>query len=290
MSHATEYIKSNMATASVLLGLTPVILATLGSSTTELSLLSSHRPVLAFLLVLGSPAVNPIRSYDYPDPKVELRQKKWRWDFPKRSQMGNIVCVMVELLFAISSIANLADLCRMIAFNTIAVVSCDFSDVVVAIWIGLAVITHLSGLVTFSTRFEMVDHGTTEPRSTYTRIRGWLRSEFSPCVTHTKHELKWGDQNKYFIVCSFFTSVYTMAHLTGGILILSSLSFVGMSTISLLCSDADCVGTRYATMIVARFMVSTIICRIIVAYELAGITAAEETREKGPTEGQFGRP
>jgi hypothetical protein len=35
-------------------------------------------------------------------------------------------------------------------------------------------------------------------------------------------------------------------------------------------------------MIVARFMASAIICRIIVAYELAGLTAAEETKGKGP--------
>jgi hypothetical protein len=137
MSNATEYTKANMASAAVLLGLTLVILATLGSSTTELSLLSSHRPVLAFLLVLGSPAVNPIRTYDYPDPKVEVREKKWRWDFPKhsqipkRSQTRNIVCVIVELFFAIGSVANLAELCRTIALNTIAVMSCDFSDVVV---------------------------------------------------------------------------------------------------------------------------------------------------------------
>src|SRR5436305_14074691 len=91
--------------------------ATLGSRTTELSLLSSHRPVLAFLLVLGSPAVNPIRTYDYPDSKVEVREKKWRWDFPKhsqipkRSQTRNIVCVIIELFFAIGSVANLAELC-----------------------------------------------------------------------------------------------------------------------------------------------------------------------------------
>jgi hypothetical protein len=233
ISNTTEYTKANMASAAVLLGLAPVILATLGSSTTELSLLSSQRPALAFLLVLGSPAMNPIRTFDYHDPIVDLREKKWRWDFQKPSQIGNIIRVIVELFFALGSIANLADLCRIIALNTIAVMSCDFSDVLVELWIGLAIITHLSGIITFSMRSKMVYHGRTEPRSTYRRIREWLRNEFSPCVTHTKHELKGEEENRWFIVWSFFTSVYTMVHLTTGILILSSLSFVGMSTISL---------------------------------------------------------
>jgi hypothetical protein len=36
-------------------------------------------------------------------------------------------------------------------------------------------------------------------------------------------------------------------------------------------------------MIVGRIMASAVICRIIVAYELAGITAAEETMVKATT-------
>jgi hypothetical protein len=41
-------------------------------------------------------------------------------------------------------------------------------------------------------------------------------------------------------------------------------------------------------MIVGRFMASAIICRIIVAYELAGMTAAEGTRVKGQQKANFG--
>jgi hypothetical protein len=40
------------------------------------------------------------------------------------------------------------------------------------------------------------------------------------------------------------------------------------------------VGTPDAVMIAARFMASAIICRIIVAYELAGMAAAEGTRAR----------
>jgi hypothetical protein len=41
-------------------------------------------------------------------------------------------------------------------------------------------------------------------------------------------------------------------------------------------------------MIVGRFMASAVICRIIVAYELAGMTAAEGTRVKGQQKANVG--
>lgn len=228
MNNVAEYTKANMASAAVLLGLTPTILTTLGSSTTELSLLSSHRPVLALLLVLGSPAINPIRTFDYHDPVAELQKKKWRWYFSKNSQNSersmtrNIIRVIVQLFFVIGSIANLVDLCRTIALKTISVMSCDFSDVVVELWIGLAIPAHLGGLITFTRRYKMAYPG------------AWLRYEFTPCATHTSHGPKLEPkENRAFIVWSFLTSVYTVVHLTAGTLIFSSLSFVGMSIISL---------------------------------------------------------
>jgi hypothetical protein len=237
MSNITEYTKANMASAAVLLGLTPTILATLGSSTTELSLLSSHRPALALLLVLGSPAMNPIRTFDYHDPLKEIQKKKWRWYFPKQSQVPNhprarnIISVIIQLVFAIGSITNLAVLCRSIALETISVMSCDFSDTIVPLWIGLAVFAHLGGIITFSKRYELVYPS--QMKTTYRRIRRWLRYEFSLCKTHKDHESKWWQENRGFVVWSFLTSIHTTVHLTAGILIFSSLSFVGMLTFSL---------------------------------------------------------
>lgn len=62
-----EAVKVNMASAGLLLGLLPALLGFLGSSTIETSCLAARRPVLSLLLSLGSPAVNPIRIYDYRD-------------------------------------------------------------------------------------------------------------------------------------------------------------------------------------------------------------------------------
>jgi hypothetical protein len=61
LSTVSESAKGDMASASVLLGLTPSILSSLGPTLAEVSLLSLRRPILAILISLGSPAIYPSR-------------------------------------------------------------------------------------------------------------------------------------------------------------------------------------------------------------------------------------
>jgi hypothetical protein len=148
----------------------------------------------------------------------------------------DIMSVIIQLVFAIGSITNLALLCRSIALETISVMSCDFSDTIVPLWIGLAVVAHLGGIITFSRRYKLVhpNKENNKEKTIHERIRRWLRYEFSLCKTHREHKSKWEQgENRGFVVWSFLTSIYTTVHLASGILIFSSLSFVGMLTFSL---------------------------------------------------------
>lgn len=72
LTSATEDVKANLASASVLLGLMPTMLASLSSSPSETALLGRRRPILALLLTLGSPAVDAVRLFSRPDPVEEL--------------------------------------------------------------------------------------------------------------------------------------------------------------------------------------------------------------------------
>ena len=63
-----EVFKTNMAAASVLLGLLSTILSLAGSSTVEVGLVALQRPLLALLLGAASPAVNPLRTFEYGAP------------------------------------------------------------------------------------------------------------------------------------------------------------------------------------------------------------------------------
>ncbi len=80
MNNTSDYIKSSMSSAQVLLGLTPTILALLGASTEELSLLSvvARRPGLATLLSLASPSVFVSRAFEFGDPAAMLQDREGR--------------------------------------------------------------------------------------------------------------------------------------------------------------------------------------------------------------------
>jgi hypothetical protein len=71
------YTSANMAASGVLLG-------TLGSTTVEMSLLSTRRPLLSVLLVLGSPAMLPTKPFkEYNPIEKLLNQKKGQLTPPK---------------------------------------------------------------------------------------------------------------------------------------------------------------------------------------------------------------
>ena len=65
--------QQNFASANVMLGLTPTILSSIAPSVSEISLLSSRRPLMATLLSIGGPAVYVPRSLTYQSPLAILR-------------------------------------------------------------------------------------------------------------------------------------------------------------------------------------------------------------------------
>jgi hypothetical protein len=65
LANTTEMIKANMASAGVVLGLMPIILANLGSTLAETSILTLERPFLSLLLAIGGPSIYPARPFDY---------------------------------------------------------------------------------------------------------------------------------------------------------------------------------------------------------------------------------
>jgi hypothetical protein len=227
MRATSEYTKSNFGSACVLLGLTPTVLATVGSSTPELAILSSNRPLLTFFIVLGSPAVNALRAFDFSKSVTDFRRfEKGLTTFPRLSESWTRrwICVIVEYTFAILSVANLAHLSYIINRNTICIMSCDNSDMLVELWIGMALITHALGTATLFSR----------SRPLYRRIRDWrrwLKNEFSPCAAHKEEKIRWNKENVRFIVFSWLTTVFTICHLGFGTIMFSSLYFVGKTLI-----------------------------------------------------------
>jgi len=222
MGVATEYTKANFGSAGVLLGLTPTILATIGSSTPELALLSSRRPALTLLIVLGSPAVNALRAFEFDKSIKDFQagEGKEKNHFPNlaASKKQRLTCVFIEFFIALASVANLVQISLVINRNTIAIMSCDNSDMLVELWIGLALVTHGLGILTFFSKSPW----------TYRGVWHWLNNELMPCISHEDGNIVWErEETKWFIGLSWFTSVFTILHLAFGTLMFSSLFFVG---------------------------------------------------------------
>lgn len=225
VSYCTEYTKANMAAATVLLGLTPTMLAALGSSTSELSRLSARRPLLAILMVLGSPAVNPIRTFDYHSPTEDLQIDPDELEIREFSPAKDRLLAIAQSLLGLGMVINLGFLCARLNFYSVSVMSCDYSDILVEMWVAAALFTHLFGVLTFLTRAETSYAEVVSKRRWW---KDWYRNEFRTCVKHTEHQLAWSNENTGFIVLSYITSVFTIIHLAYGTLQFSSMFFVGM--------------------------------------------------------------
>jgi hypothetical protein len=74
LTHTSNYVKNGIASAQVLLGIMSTVLAFLGASTEEMSMLANiaRRPLLALLLSAASPSVYFSRAFEYHSPSEIL--------------------------------------------------------------------------------------------------------------------------------------------------------------------------------------------------------------------------
>lgn len=64
----SELRKTTIASAQVTLGMIPSLIAVVGNTVPEISLLASQRPVLAFLITIGVPGMYPAKITEYVNP------------------------------------------------------------------------------------------------------------------------------------------------------------------------------------------------------------------------------
>lgn len=152
-----EAVKINMASAGLLLGLLPALLGLLGSSTIETSCLAARRPVLSVLLSLGSPAVNPIRIYDYRDiveKIINLNETVSLPIIPRGLLLHKATLILTYgLTFAV--IANTTSVNLDLGQKTVWNNSCRYS-VFPLLYGIIAVGVHVLGLMAFSQRLHIL--------------------------------------------------------------------------------------------------------------------------------------
>ena len=259
---ATESIKANMASATVFLSLLPSMLSLVGSSTVEIGLLALKRPLLASLLALGAPAVAPVRFAEYRDPVDMLQRDKSnlrRFVFPR--QYAAAVSV-VEYLLACIAIANIAHLSWQLGAWAVCGFSSD-TDWLPALWAVLAFPLHIVGTWAVMLRYRC------EAIGTKARCLCWgdrWRDEWRLCTQHQPWRMCVKDESLSFIMLSWLNSVANVAHIFLGTAVFASTLFIS---------------TRDSIVVLARYMASTIVCRIVLRFEIVGMRNVVELGSGG---------
>ncbi|KAL6717583.1 hypothetical protein ACLMJK_005498 [Lecanora helva] len=273
LDHTTDYVKSAMSSAQVLLGVTPTILAILSSSYTELALLNvvAKRPMLSTLLALGSPGLYMSRAFEYTDPaqllqdrRGRLRQNVWKgWKLQLLS--------IAEYVVALAAIANIATINWDLGVKTICPI---WSDNVIApmLWSVLIIVGHLLGSFILRMQIKRIKLAK-KPRKSGLILMDWPK-KFGRAIyewSYTEWQSAYRQKNIYLVafgerytvvIFSWILSTLIILHVIYGTIVLSSLYFIG---------------PRDALQVIARYIGSVLACRIICMFEIAGLR--ENTKE-----------
>lgn len=243
--------KAMLATAGVLLGLLPTTLSLVGSSNIETGVLALRRPFLAFLLALGSPAVSPIRTFDYRSPRELLQRSPDNYHVKMVRLSGTMrrVTLSLEYLFTIVAIVNLAHVTWELSLRTVTAVAA-VTDYLPILWVATSIIIHMLGAWAVRLRVSIihVQHGT--------RTMNPFSQEWQLSAVQPQAMLQLKPENLLFIIISWLASTSTVFHIVFGTLVLAGTLFI---------SPQDAIA------VVARYFASTIVCRTILMYEISGM-------------------
>ena len=212
-----EIFKADMASASVLLGLLPTILGLAGSSTVEVGLVALQRPLLALLLGIASPAVNPLRTFEYGAPvKLMSREDYSAEPLMIPRYLRQLVSGM-QYALALAAISNLAMVTYSLSIRTYSV-SNQYVPIVL-LWMCLAVFIHIMGAVALRLRMKLIVEN---PLG----ISAALKNEFLLSAYQPGGQLAFRQESYWFIALSWAISVATIIHIAMGTMVLSSLLFI----------------------------------------------------------------
>jgi hypothetical protein len=266
MKNVAESIKANMAGATVVLGLIPTILASLGPTVGEMALLSWRRPVLSLLLSMGAPAIYPSRIMQSEDPtKLLLPTTDPLTSIMPRagSRVAAGIVAVFEYVVPAAAIANLLLTSYELGTKTILSFDCG-NSMMPLVWSLLPVAIHAFAVVGFFLSRRMYEENglQTTPSSPISRSRTWTSRFFRSEVT-SYVEVKLAKRKKRFVrprmITLYFYNLAAFAsilHLIMGTAVFSSLLYIGVVD---------------AIRLLLRYAASALACRFIVCYELGGL-------------------
>ncbi|KAF2804817.1 uncharacterized protein BDZ99DRAFT_467066 [Mytilinidion resinicola] len=293
LDNLTADIMANLNSAIVILGLMPTLLSTIGPSVADISLLSAHRPLLAFLISLGAPAVWPTRLFEHSDPVRVLGSSagsstrgillvvhvsaRWAWMARPLSA--------VQYLLAAGAAANVVTTSVELGRNSILSWGCTttFGPL---LWTTLASVVHVVAAVSFALaqrsaarqRSDGVGRGLVQQRSDNSNaarggpklfarwLWGTVQREVTLCAEQEVEEYDVDAKVPFFAVLgNVIAGCLGFVHIIFGIIIFSSLQLVSVWDVM--------------NFILWRYVISTVVCRLILVVEIGGLRRSNGTEK-----------
>jgi len=284
--------QSNFASAQVVLGLTPGLLATVAPSLGEVSMLSSQRPFLSLLLSLGGPAVFVPRLLGYTDPLETLQ--------PVPSFFGNRLrrfssltantISLIEYILVAGAISNVIYVSWQLGWRTVVAWKCN-SSYLPFLWSSLPVVIHLFAATAWhwsesmrqvereEEQHQVRTHVSIPLIGTVVWLPRWLQREFTLSANCPRRNYRARPGNlpedkrdarplnsglPVFLMEA--AELMAFVHILFGTVVFSSLTFI---------ATLDAVG------VIVRYILSGCVCRFVLMYELQNMRLVEnaETSE-----------
>ncbi|KAF1810847.1 hypothetical protein P152DRAFT_460138 [Eremomyces bilateralis CBS 781.70] len=209
----------------------------------------AKRPLLSALLAAGSPAVFPLRSFEYTRTIEDLLER----DFQKPAIFNDLdpVILVLEYLLAAASVGNIGELCYRLGGRVLsAIFTGDEQHYFIWAWIGLAI--HGFGALTLYRRTKVTTLG-----GEYDQHHGHtVFNQFKLQARQTRLCIEIRRESLLFLAIYWFTTLLTVCHIVYGTILFSSMLFISVED---------------AISVIARLMGSVIVCRIVLSYELVNL-------------------
>lgn len=286
-SQLAPSVQLNYQGASILLGLTPVILSTLGPTMAELALLSTHRPVLSLLISLGAPVYWVTRVFEFHDPRDAARGG--RLIIRKKGPRIAILISIVQYVLAAMAAANFISTMVEIGRKTTLAWACTTAFAPL-LWSTLAafvnVIATASNLVIERASKPKDSQCNKTSRKDRQRCRGKLSCKCTSApFRKTLRRLVASETT----ICANREVYYDSKKKGEEVPKLAMFLFVAagcMSFFLFLFGTAIFAALQFVTFIDAfkrilvRLIASTIVCRLILLMELAGLRRTNDVAVK----------
>ncbi|KAF1974437.1 hypothetical protein BU23DRAFT_553489 [Bimuria novae-zelandiae CBS 107.79] len=270
-----EVTKSEFGVVAVMLGLLPGVLQLIGPKFSDLAILATRRPILALFLTIGSPC--PALDYETTGMEnllVEDAQPLWpAW---LRRPWLKVIVSLLEYIGVMCAAGNVVYQFYRLTFYAVVMISTQLGQYggtleafAPLLWVFLGIPIHALGVFQIHL---CRSPPTDDPASTTLRAKttfgSLIRNEFTPCAFATDIEpdaIQLQNSTIYQFI-NWLIKLFIWTDVIYGIIVLSTILFVPMWS---------------AIWMIGLIFTGTLICRLIIAFEMHGFRELPKLRRQG---------